>query len=151
MPDSSTAAPTPFIHLRAHSAYSLSEGALPVKQLAQLALDNAMPALALTDSDNLFGALECSEVLAGKGIQPIIGTTMRVELGDQAESPGQRATTRRRLPVLALLAKDAQGYANLMRLTSRAWLDSADTTEPHVPIALLEAHSAGLICLTDRK
>jgi DNA polymerase-3 subunit alpha len=90
MPDSSAVAPTPFIHLRAHSAYSLSEGALPVKQLAQLALDNDMPALALTDSDNLFGALEFSEVLAGKGIQPIIGTTMRVELGDQSDGPAQR-------------------------------------------------------------
>src|SRR5262245_66682447 len=96
MPDSSTAAPTPFIHLRAHSAYSLSEGALPVKQLAQLAVDNAMPALALTDSDNLFGALEFSEVLAGKGIQPIIGTTVRGERGGQAESPARSAATARR-------------------------------------------------------
>src|SRR5262245_2995197 len=148
MPDSSVAAPTPFIHLRAHSAYSLSEGALPVKQLAQLAVDNAMPALALTDSDNLFGALEFSEVLAGKGIQPIIGTTMRVELGDQAESPGQRATTPRRLPVLALLAKDEEGYTTLLTLTRRAWHVSAVTSDPHLPIALLEAHSAGLICLT---
>ena len=148
MPDSSAAAPTPFVHLRAHSAYSLSEGALPVKQLAQLAYDNDMPAVALTDSDNLFGALEFSEVLAGKGIQPIIGVTMRIDLGDQTEGPAPRLAVPRRLPVLALLAKDAEGYANLMRLTSRAWLDSADTAEPHVPLALLEALSAGLICLT---
>src|SRR4026209_2759649 len=136
MPDSSAEAARPFIHLRAHSAYSLSEGALPVKQLAQLALDNDMPALALTDTDNLFGALEFSEVLAGKGIQPIIGATMRADLGDQTEGPAprgdrgalregraQRTAVPRRLPVLALLAKDARGYANLMRLTSRAWLD----------------------------
>ncbi|HEX3216794.1 MAG TPA: DNA polymerase III subunit alpha [Aestuariivirgaceae bacterium] len=148
MPDSSAEAARPFIHLRAHSAYSLSEGALPVKQLAQLALDNDMPALALTDTDNLFGALEFSEVLAGKGIQPIIGATMRVDLGDQTEGPAQRTAVPRRLPVLALLAKDARGYANLMRLTSRAWLDSADTAEPHLALSLLETHSAGLICLS---
>ena len=108
MPDSSAAAPTPFIHLRTHSAYSLSEGALPVKQLAQLAYDNDMPAVALTDSDNLFGALEFSEVMAGKGIQPIIGATMRVDLGDQTEGPAPRLAVPRRLPVLALLAKDAR-------------------------------------------
>ena len=148
MPDSSAAAPTPFIHLRTHSAYSLSEGALPVKQLAQLAYDNDMPAVALTDSDNLFGALEFSEVMADKGIQPIIGATMRVDLGDQTEGPAPRLAVPRRLPVLALLAKDAEGYANLMRLTSRACLDSADTAEPHVPLPLLEELSAGLICLT---
>ena len=148
MPDSSAAAPTPFIHLRAHSAYSLSEGALPVKQIAQLAYDNDMPALAMTDTGNLFGALEFSEVMADKGIQPIIGATMRVDLGDQTEGPAPRLAVPRRLPVLALLAKDDEGYANLMRLTSRAWLDSADTAEPHVPLPLLEELSAGLICLT---
>ena len=66
-----------FIHLRAHSAYSLAEGALHIKQMAVLAKEAGMPALAITDSGNLFGALEFSEALADKGIQPIIGCSLR--------------------------------------------------------------------------
>jgi DNA polymerase-3 subunit alpha len=66
----------PFVHLRVHSAYSLLEGALTTHKLAQLARDDGAPALALTDSNNLFGALEFSEALAGVGVQPIIGMTL---------------------------------------------------------------------------
>jgi DNA polymerase-3 subunit alpha len=136
-----------FIHLRTHSAYSLSEGALPVKQLAGMAKDMGMPALAITDTGNLFGALEFAEALAEKGVQPIIGCTLRVEFGDQPVDP-RGGGPQRRLPSLALLAKDAAGYANLMKLSSRAYLDSPDHTEPHVPFAMLAELSAGLICLS---
>ena len=136
-----------FIHLRTHSAYSLSEGALPVKQLAGMAKDMGMPALAITDTGNLFGALEFAEALAEKGVQPIIGCTLRVEFGDQPVDP-RGGGPQRRLPSLALLAKDAVGYANLMKLSSRAYLDSPDHTEPHVPFAMLAELSAGLICLS---
>ena len=73
-----------FIHLRVHSAYSLLEGALPIKKLAELAQADAQPALAITDRNNLFGALEFSETLAGAGIQPIIGCTLSVQFGDNA-------------------------------------------------------------------
>src|SRR3972149_7322241 len=75
-----------FIHLRTHSAYSLSEGALPVKNLAKLALAHDMPALAITDTNNLFGALEFSEILAGKGVQPIIGISLQVDMDN---NPGE--------------------------------------------------------------
>ena len=67
-----------FIHLHVHSAYSLLEGALPVKALAKLAAADAQPALAITDRNNLFGALEFSEYLAGEGIQPIVGCALNV-------------------------------------------------------------------------
>ncbi len=136
-----------FIHLRTHSAYSLSEGALPVKQLAGMAKDMGMPALAITDTGNLFGALEFAEALAEKGVQPIIGCTLRVEFGDQPVDP-RGGGPQRRLPSLALLAKDAVGYSNLMKLSSRAYLDSPDHTEPHLPFAMLAELSAGLICLS---
>jgi DNA polymerase III subunit alpha len=136
-----------FIHLRTHSAYSLSEGALPVKQLAGMAKDMGMPALAITDTGNLFGALEFAEALAEKGVQPIIGCTLRVEFGDQPVDP-RGGGPARRLPSLALLAKDEAGYANLMKLSSRAYLDSPDHTEPHVPFSMLAELSAGLICLS---
>src|SRR5438034_6423591 len=104
-----------FIHLRTHSAYSLSEGALPITQMAALAKDQGMPALAITDTGNLFGALEFSEAAVEKSIQPIIGCTLKVDLaGVPAESALKpQGQNLRRLPSLALLAKDAVGYQNL--------------------------------------
>lgn len=138
-----------FIHLHTHSAYSLSEGALPIKQLAKLARDAAMPALAITDSGNLFGALEFSEALAEKGIQPIIGCALRVDFADhQGDSVHRQTQGRQPLPALVLLVKDERGYRNLMRLSSRAFLDAPDGAEPHVPFDTLCGHSDGLICLT---
>ena len=65
-----------FVHLRTHTAYSLSEGALQIKALAGLAKDARMPAVAITDTGNLFGALEFSEAMWDKGIQPIVGTLL---------------------------------------------------------------------------
>ena len=72
----------PFVHLRVHSAYSLLEGALTVAKLAELATAHEMPALALNDRNNLFGALEFSETLSKAGIQPIIGCTMTTDFAD---------------------------------------------------------------------
>ena len=81
-----------FIHLRTHSAYSLSEGALPVKQLAELAKTMKMPAVAITDTGNLFGALEFSETCAEKGLQPIIGCSLKVDMAErEPETPGRAA------------------------------------------------------------
>ncbi|MGD8691679.1 MAG: PHP domain-containing protein, partial [Methyloceanibacter sp.] len=68
----------PFVHLRVHSAYSLLEGALKIPKLVELAKADAAPALALTDSNNMFGALEFSEAMSGAGIQPIIGCTLNI-------------------------------------------------------------------------
>src|SRR6185503_953852 len=114
-----------FIHLRAHSAYSLAEGALHIKQMAALAKDMGSPALAITDSGNLFGALEFSDALSEKGIQPIIGCTLRIASEPHSPDAGHRQRPGlRKLPSLALLAKDEVGYRNLMRLTSRAFLDT---------------------------
>jgi DNA polymerase-3 subunit alpha len=135
-----------FIHLRTHSAYSLSEGALPIKQLAELARAHGMPALAITDSNNLFGALEFSETLAEKGIQPIIGCSLKIDFGDMRQDIRQLGKLH--CGVLALLAKDAKGYANLMKLSSRAFLDTPDHAVPHVPFTLLEGYADGLICLS---
>ena len=143
------ATPT-FIHLRNHSSYSLSEGALPIKKLAGLAKDAKMPALAITDSNNLFGALEFSEAMAEKGIQPIIGLELKVDLTPPAEGLAkfQQAAGLRRFPSLLLIAKDEQGYRNLMKLSSAAFLQDAPNAEPHVSFGELAAHAAGLICLS---
>ena len=128
-----------FVHLRTHSAYSLLEGALPVKTLTQTALAAQMPALAVTDRNNLFGALEFAEIAAGLGIQPIIGATLRIRDGaENSEDEGD----------IALLVKNRTGYDNLMALISAAHLDSEGAQGPGVDEGLLLAHAEGLICLT---
>ncbi len=71
-----------FVHLHLHSSFSLLEGALPIGSLTKLASADHMPALAITDSNNLFGALEFSEKMAGYGVQPIIGIQLTVDFDD---------------------------------------------------------------------
>ena len=73
-----------FVHLHVHSAYSLREGALTIETLAKLVKADAMPALAIADTNNLFGALEFSEKLASAGVQPIIGAQTTVDFADAA-------------------------------------------------------------------
>ncbi len=132
-----------FIHLRSRSPYSLLEGALRIKEMAGLCRDHAMPALALTDTNNLFGALEFSEVMAGEGIQPVIGCTFTVQLAPP--KPGERSVPR---GTLVLLARDEAGYRNLMTLSSAAYLETGPTEEPHLLLDRVLACSEGLICLT---
>ena len=79
-----------FVHLHVHSSYSLLEGALPIARLAELAKADRQPALALTDTDNMFGALEFSDKMAGSGIQPIIGCALAIDFADQ--DAGSRTT-----------------------------------------------------------
>ena len=83
-----------FVHLHVHSSFSLLEGALTIARLAELAKADHQPALALTDTDNMFGALEFSEKLAGSGIQPIIGCALAIDFGDSDQA---RVTSMRRL------------------------------------------------------
>ncbi|HEX2379969.1 MAG TPA: DNA polymerase III subunit alpha [Methyloceanibacter sp.] len=139
----------PFVHLRVHSAYSLLEGALTIQKLAALARADEAPALALTDSNNLFGALEFSEAMAEVGVQPIIGVTLSLTFATErqsslgAEQRGPRIEGR-----IALLAKDANGYANLMRLSTDAYFAASETGEAVTPLAELAARAEGLIALT---
>jgi DNA polymerase-3 subunit alpha len=128
--------PQPFIHLRARSAYSLLQSAVQVKTLTKLAAKHDMPALGLCDANNLFGALEFSEAAAEAGIQPIIGVALDIRADDGVAG------------ALTLLAQNNTGYANLMRLSSAAYLDSENNEEPHVPLARVVERSEGLIALT---
>src|SRR6056297_2600835 len=132
-----------FIHLRTHSAYSLLEGAIPVKKLPGLAAAAGMPAVAVTDSGNLFAALEFSETAAKAGVQPIIGCQLPVAYSPAAR-PGAAPPPPR---AMVLLAQNEAGYLNLMRLSSSCYLDSSDAL-PHVPLDTLLSHADGLICLT---
>jgi DNA polymerase-3 subunit alpha len=131
-----------FIHLRLHSEYSLLEGAVPVKKLAGLAADADMPAVAITDTNNMFAALEFSEAAAKAGVQPIIGC--QIDLAFEEVAPGERP--RNPAPIV-LLAQNEVGYMNLLKLNSCLYLDKAGQT-PQVTVAELAGHSDGLICLT---
>jgi DNA polymerase-3 subunit alpha len=137
-----------FVHLHAHSSYSLLEGALTITRLAELAKADRQPALALTDTDNMFGALEFSDKMASAGIQPIIGWFTAIDFGDQDNGLRQVAGPAREWPRLVLLAMNDEGYRNLMQLSSRAFLDHPANERPHLKLAMLEPHCAGLIALT---
>ncbi|MDP2123914.1 MAG: DNA polymerase III subunit alpha, partial [Parvibaculum sp.] len=108
---------------------------------------DGMPAVAITDTANLFGALEFSETLSEAGIQPIVGCTLPILL-DEGEEPARGPLRHEPSGTLALIAKDEQGYLNLMKLSSRAFLGPEPGEPPYVPLALLAAHHEGLICLT---
>jgi len=135
-----------FVHLHVHSSYSLLEGAMTIAKLAGLAKADRQPALALTDTDNMFGALEFSDKLAGAGVQPIIGCALAVDFGDL--DSGGRGNVRPVLPRLVLLAASEQGYRNLMHLTSRAFLEVPAGEPAHVRLDFLDGAADGLIALT---
>jgi len=137
-----------FVHLRVHSAYSLSEGALKIKQLVELCRRNAMPALAITDSGNLFGALEFAIAAREAGVQPIIGCQFNIARRDPAENGQGRPLQRLPADKLTLLAQTETGYRNLMRLSSRAFLEGEAGAEPQLPLAALADQTDGLIALT---
>ena len=102
-----------FIHLHVHTAFSLREGALALGKLIDLAVRDGQPALAVTDTNNLFAALEFSEKAAKAGVQPIPGVQLCVDFGD-AESSS--ATGRNeRFGNLVLLAKSETGYRKSVR------------------------------------
>ncbi|MGM0583996.1 MAG: DNA polymerase III subunit alpha [Pseudomonadota bacterium] len=132
-----------FIHLRLHSAYSLLEGAIPLKQLPKLCEANRMPAVAVTDTDNLFGALEFSETAAKAGVQPILGAQVSLA---HAQAPRPDAPAPEPAP-LVLLVQDEAGYLNLMALISKAFLEAEDA-RPRLSLEDLESRAGGLICLT---
>ena len=128
-----------FVHLRVHSAYSLSEGAIRADKIASLAKDAGMPAVAITDSGNLFGALEFSQYCTGKGIQPIIGCQIALARTDNP---------RLNPDPLVLLAQNAAGLANLQRLSSGGFLDTDPSLKPQLQLDRILALSEGLILLT---
>jgi DNA polymerase-3 subunit alpha len=132
-----------FVHLRVRSAYSLLEGAIKSDQIGKLAAKADMPAVALTDRANLFGALEFSVETKDVGVQPIIGCALPVR-GIGEGRPERWAHT----PTIVLLAQNEAGYRNLTILSSAAYLESEAVDEPAVPWSLVAEHAAGLILLS---
>src|SRR5258708_18088739 len=134
-----------FVHLHVHSAYSLLKGSIKTQKLAELAKADRQPALALTDTDNMFGALEFSDKMAGYGIQPIIGCELAVDFGDQ--DPNGRNVLAEPARIVLLAARE-RGYRSLMRLNSRAFLETPAHQAPHVNFQWLQGDPDELISLT---
>jgi DNA polymerase III subunit alpha len=143
---SATMSQAGFVHLHVHSAYSLLKGSIKIQKLAELAKADRQPALALTDTDNMFGALEFSDKLAGYGIQPIIGCELAVDFGDQ--DPNARNALAAGPARIVLLAARERGYRSLMRLNSRAFLETPVHQAPHIKFEWLEGDAEDLIALT---
>src|SRR6195256_2012254 len=135
-----------FVHLHVHSAYSLLKGSIKIQKLAELAKADRQPALALTDTDNMFGALEFSDKMAGYGIQPIIGCEIAVDFGDQ--DPNARNALAAEPARIVLLAARERGYRSLMRLNSRAFLETPVHQAPHIKVEWLDDNAEDLIALT---
>ena len=131
----STAGHSGFVHLRVHSAYSLSESTLRISNLAELAATDHQPALAITDSFNLFGAFEFSQKLIKAGIQPIIGAV--VVLRD-ADGTGE----------VVLLAQTETGYVHLSDMISKALLATDPAQKPEISAEMLAQNAEGLLLLT---
>ena len=124
-----------FTHLKIHTQYSICEGALRTLDLAKYCKTNKIKAVGLCDSNNLCGALEFSESISKSKTQPIIGTQINIQYkGHSGKIP--------------LFAKDLEGYKNLIKLSSKSFLEIKDDDVPHCKIEDIEKNSKGLILLT---
>ena len=130
-----------FVHLHNHSDYSLLDGASPISGMVAKAAAMKMPALALTDHGSMFGAVEFYQEARRAGVKPLVGMEAYVTRGKR------RDRIRENTYHLVLLARDEQGFRNLMKLSSLAFLEGF-YYKPRVDHELLAAHSAGLVALS---
>ena len=134
-----------FVHLRMRSPYSMLEGALKIRETAERCVRYRQPALAITDTNNLCGALEFCETVSGEGVQPIVGVTLSLDL-EGPRQPGQ--IHKDPDGTLVLLAQNETGYGNLMALSSAAYLEIEATDHPHIKASRLDGQTEGVIALT---
>ena len=138
---------TPFIHLRVHSSFSLSEGAIKPPALIDLCKKNHMPAVCISDTNNLFCSLEFSQAASKAGLQPIIGASLNVERESLSHNNNPMSVAPEFDNVL-LIAKNPEGYHNLLKLVSRAYTQVEDAAYPHTTTQEILKLNEGLILLT---
>ena len=128
----------PFIHLRLHSAYSLAEGAIKIEKLVHLCEENKMPAVAVTDTNNLFGGMEFCTKCADHGIQPIVACQLNIKHPKPTKHPTS----------VLLYAQNKNGYQNLIQLISNAYLHPSSNLYPEIPLESFEKYSQDIILAT---
>ncbi len=134
-----------FVHLHLHTQYSVLDGAVRIKEVAGKAVEYGMPAVAMTDHGNVFGAVDFYQELSATGIKPIIGCELYVAPAARQERKASSAAEA--AYHLTVLAADMTGYQNLIKLVSEAYL-SGFYYRPRVDKELLARHSSGIICLS---
>ncbi len=122
-----------FIHLHLHSAYSLAEGAIKVKDLVQMCVKKKIPAVAITDTNNLFGAMEFALEASKSGVQPILGTQITI---------GEKNTQ------LVLIAQNDRGYKNLCKIVSSSYMDGEEQSDVSASYDILKKYSGDIIALS---
>src|SRR6185295_224837 len=132
-----------FVHLHLHSQFSLLDGANRLDDVIKAAAEAGMPAMALTDHGNMFGAIEFYNKARAAGVKPIVGMEAYVAQGSRLDRAAGRGSSNH----LVLLARDATGYRNLLKLTSSSYLEGF-YYKPRIDKEILRRHSEGLICLS---
>jgi DNA polymerase-3 subunit alpha len=137
-----TMSDTPFVHLHCHTDYSLLDGACEISRLMQLVREQNMPAVAMTDHGNLFGAVEFYNAARNSGVHPVLGCEVYVaQQGHTVKSDSNRYNH------LLLLCENQEGYRNLIKLVSTSYLDGF-YYKPRIDKDLLAQHSRGLIAMS---
>lgn len=139
--------PTSFVHLRLHSEFSLTDGLIRIKDLVNTAQEQSLPALALTDANNLYALVKFYQATQKAGIKPLIGCDLTLAENTTYQGLAQPEGS------LTLLAKNNLGYKNLLKLISRSWLEGQQLGKPFLQAAWLEEAGAceGLIALSGAK
>ena len=136
-----------FVHLHLHTDYSLLDGAIQIKPLAKRTAELGMQACAVTDHGNMFGAISFYREMKAQGVKPIIGCEVYIARGSRKDRAGTAGPGEKANFHLILLAKNLEGYRNLVRLTSRAYTEGF-YYKPRIDRELLAEHSKGLVALS---
>ena len=132
-----------FVHLHVHSEFSMLDGAIRIPQLVEHVGKMGMPAVALTDNGNMFGAVQLVRACQGTEVKPILGCEVSFTSGDRRDPKNHE------LNHLLLLASSQEGYQNLVRLVSAGWVDGmAVYDEPRIDFEVLQQHSQGIVGLS---
>ena len=138
---------TDFVHLHIHTQYSLLDGAIRIDDLIKRAREEHMPALAITDHGNMFGAIEFYQKAQQQGIKPIIGCEMYLAPGSRFDKDHPSSVSKEPNHHIVLLVKNIEGYHNLLKLISRAWIEGF-YYKPRIDKELLGSFNKGLIALS---
>ena len=132
-----------FVHLHVHSEFSMLDGAIRIPQLVESVGKMGMPAVALTDNGNMFGAVQLVRACQGTDVKPILGCEVSFTSGDRRDPQNHE------LHHLLLLATSQEGYQNLVRLVSTGWVDGmAVYDQPRIDFEVLQKHSKGIVGLS---